>query len=457
VCGTLLTQANYPQLQSNVGQPGWQPAWGVPYDARKLNTADLQTFSSGQCNFIPDTVIDNFQAPDLNLNYWIPTGTYAYPFTNTQDPTLPSGPGTNSYNGSLSSMNPVYVSTGNVNYKYTSYMNTPWGIQQAGGNQDHCPSAGAVGAASPGTCTYLNPQSFQSGIDIGYTAQSNTATATSGVNPAFMAEGDTSLGARLTLTQRFCYNDDGSNSDQCCSPQPVPCTSPQKAAWIALGGGNTASTCPATTVNVCASWSGGHLSSQFCPDFGIVEAEAAFNMPAEGGAFMFFGTYMYGTAKGSFTPSYGGAAVTGDPSWNEVDELIYNTTTNGLGQTTTGTASYGTSLFVSQPPPALASKNQGFGSTQAQGLASNHDSTGSCANTGCVASQQSAGTCTNAPLGYPAGNATLTKLGVPSTVAGGMGCPAYTSQTMSTFNNYKVIWTPNWCVNAVDYFLLRPA
>ena len=89
----------------------------------------------------------------------------------------------------------------------------------------------------------------------------------------------------LALTLRLCsYNADGSNNAQCCNPQPVPCTAPQKAAWIAKGGGNTAATCPPTTVNVCASWSGGHLSSQFCAQYGVVEAEAAFNMPANGGA-----------------------------------------------------------------------------------------------------------------------------------------------------------------------------
>jgi hypothetical protein len=48
------------------------------------------------------------------------------------------------------------------------------------------------------------------------------------------------------------------------------------------------------SVSVCSSWSGSHLSSQGCIQYGVLETEAAFDMPASGGAIAFFGTYMYG-------------------------------------------------------------------------------------------------------------------------------------------------------------------
>ena len=165
-----------------VGQPAgkaWQPQWGVPFDGRKLPLADLQTYTSGQCNYIPDVLEDTFQTPDLNLNNWIPTGSYPYAYTNTY------------VAGNITTYNPIYASTGNINYKQTTYVNTPWGAQSAGGNQDHCPSAGAVGAASPSTCTFLNPQSLQLNATLpGYV-----------VDPT--DPNDNNRGAIMTLTQSF--------------------------------------------------------------------------------------------------------------------------------------------------------------------------------------------------------------------------------------------------------------
>ena len=44
--------------------------------------------------------------------------------------------------------------------------------------------------------------------------------------------------------------------------------------------------------SVCANWAGAHLSSRGCILYGVLEAEAAFNMPIASGAIGFFGTYM---------------------------------------------------------------------------------------------------------------------------------------------------------------------
>ena len=83
--------------------------------------------------------------------------------------------------------------------------------------------------------------------------------------------------------------------------------------------------------------------------YGVLETEAAFNLTVNGGAYVFFGSYMYGGK----IPT-GATAV--DQSWNEIDELVFNQNTGGATGYT-----YGTSLFVSEPAPALASKPYGYG------------------------------------------------------------------------------------------------
>ena len=40
---------------------------------------------------------------------------------------------------------------------------------------------------------------------------------------------------------------------------------------------------------VCANWAGAHLSSLGCIHYGVLETEAAFNMPPTSGAVAFFG------------------------------------------------------------------------------------------------------------------------------------------------------------------------
>ena len=141
-------------------------------------------------------------------------------------------------------------------------------------------------------------------------------------------------------------------------------------------------------------------------------------------------------------------------SWNEIDELIFNSTNGGsVGPT------YGTSLFVSKPPPAAASQSQGFGAAAAVGLFSNHDKTGTCAAAGgyaslCTAAACAAGTCPGAPLCCPTVNTTLVAKGVPAAVAGG-GAPAYTQSIMAGFQNYKLIWTPTWLAWMINDVVMR--
>jgi len=209
----------------------FQPCIG--YEARRLSGPDLYALSSGQCNFIPDFVQDTFSSPALNLFNWQPAGSYPYLFTNQN------------VAGNLSTFNPAYAAGAGYTYQTTTAIFTPWSpvagtFQKAGGYQDHCPSAGAVGAASPSTCTFLNPQSLQ------------LAT------PVSPAPGD--IGAVMTLTQSTCFNADGSNNAQCCNIQAVPCTSAQKTAYVTANPGKPAADCPPTNVNVCAAWSGAHLS-----------------------------------------------------------------------------------------------------------------------------------------------------------------------------------------------------
>jgi hypothetical protein len=61
-----------------------------------------------------------------------------------------------------------------------------------------------VGAASPGTCTLLNPQELQVNVDLtswGYTPQ---------------YAGDRTTGSVMSLSQQDCYLPTGVNNPNCC-------------------------------------------------------------------------------------------------------------------------------------------------------------------------------------------------------------------------------------------------
>jgi hypothetical protein len=192
-----------------------------PVNAAALSPSDLALSTASQAYYIENQFEELFTSTQLNLTKWRPSGS-AY-------------------------------ATG-VNGK-TSV--TPWGTQEAGPTQDHCPAAGAVGAASPSTCTLLNPATLQVGAQL----------------PDYpTSDGSIASGTIMTLSQRPCFAADGSNNPNCCSPSTLK--SGQR-------------------VNVCAAWSGAHLSSQFGAQFGVLEVEAKFNLPSASNAYMFFGTYIY--------------------------------------------------------------------------------------------------------------------------------------------------------------------
>jgi len=267
----------------------FEPVYAAAYDYRRVPLADLQILSgcagscpssvlgvnTYQCNYIPDGIFeDTFGGPSLDLYAWQPAGSFAYNFSNT-------------YDGTAQSENPAYTATGVFSYKFSSVLTTPWGYQTAGVVLDHCPSAGAVGAASAATCTALMPANLQTGVDL----------SAVGYSPMPGAADQSVLGATMTLTQAACIDSLGVNNPACCTVSV-----------------NARSGLSSTA---CASWAGSHLASQFCAQYGVVEAEAAFEMPAEGGAYFFFGSFVMG-ANNDALPGFGsGAPVTADQAWNE--------------------------------------------------------------------------------------------------------------------------------------------
>ena len=225
-----------------------------PINAAALGVTDpsaLQLATGGQCNYIEQQFMELFSGPSLNLTRWLPSGSVQPPV----------------------GVKPTTYGTSNFP--------TPWGPELFGAYQAHCPSAGAVGAASPSTCTIMDP----AGLRIGQT----------------FADGST--GASMTLSQAPCYNPDGSNNPACCNSQTIN----KKVNGVTQS----------FVVNVCSSWSGTHLSSQFCAQYGVLEVEARYDMPADGGAYQFLGLYQF-SCQGPDGSSYNSASPNCDPYWNEV-------------------------------------------------------------------------------------------------------------------------------------------
>lgn len=96
-----------------------------------------------------------------------------------------------------------------------------------------CPSAGSVGAASPVTCTLLDPSALY-------------------LNAPLPNYPGGASGAVLRLTQSLCVLPDGSNNPNCCQVSPI----------------KNKVTGAITQSMVCAHWSGAHISSQGCVQFG---------------------------------------------------------------------------------------------------------------------------------------------------------------------------------------------
>jgi hypothetical protein len=208
---------------ANTATAGLTPPYGAIYDARTWPINEIAIITGKQVNYVESAFEDNFACATatctnsayfingFNLTRWMPTGS------------LQSGT--------------------------AATITTPWGATAQGASQDHCPAAGAVGAASPGTCTLLSPSSLQTNVDLtkgyGYTIDPNAYG------------GDTGRGAVMTLSQKSCYDAFGNNVAACCTTSTLK------------NGQKT---------QVCASWAGTHLSSFFGAQYGILETEAAFNV-----------------------------------------------------------------------------------------------------------------------------------------------------------------------------------
>jgi hypothetical protein len=125
---------------------------------------------------------------------------------------------------------------------------------------------------------------------------------------------------------------------------------------------------------------------------------------------------------------------------------VYNSSTSG--------ASFGTSLFISKSSTQW-DQSVGYGKYSSAGLFSNHDQTGQCGAASCTAAEQASLACPAAPLGFPTPSSAALAAGVPASVAGGQGCPAYTQTTATTYANYKLVWTPDWLAWMVNSVVMR--
>jgi len=125
------------------------------------------------------------------------------------------------------------------------------------------------------------------------------------VDPANLQYGPN--GATMSISQQGCINPDGTNNPACCN-------SILNTAISSPYYGNRS-----TPVNftVCASWSGAHLASNGCYQYGVFETEVMVNsMPAEGGARFYGGLYQMGCGDATgITSRTGGYYPNCDPSW----------------------------------------------------------------------------------------------------------------------------------------------
>jgi len=217
---------------------------------------------------------------------------------------------------------------------------------------DHCPKPGAVGAANAATCTALMASQLQLNVPL----------------PNYPS-GDN--GAIITLSQKPCVG-----STACC-----------------VG-------------SSCANWASAHLSSLGCIHYGVLETEAAFNIPPTSGGIAFFGTYIYGPTN---SPGF-------DPSWNEIDQTFVNGASGGM--------EFHGSLFLSNPGnPSNAQEDKDV-----------FDNTG----VNC--------------------NSFVPQKGQPGNIRGqnaAYACPLYSTQMAAQYHTYKLIWTPAWLAWTVDNIVYR--
>jgi len=176
----------------------------------------------------------------------------------------------------------------------------------------------------------------------------------------------------------------------------------------------------------CANWASAHLSSLGCIHYGVLETEAAFNIPPTSGGIAFFGTYIYGPTN---SPGF-------DPSWNEIDQTFVNGASGGMefqcvleplrqrAPVSLSRPLVSGSLFLSNPGnPSNAQEDKDV-----------FDNTG----VNC--------------------NSFVPQKGQPGNIRGqnaAYACPLYSTQMAAQYHTYKLIWTPSWLAWTVDNIVYR--
>ena len=173
VCVSQLPGTTYTySATADTATAGLSPPYGAVYDARSWPDNEMAILTGDQVNYVESQFEDDFTS--FNLTRWMPSGSYT---DGTTNPTL----------------------------------TTPFGKLDQGPAQDHCPAAGAVGAASPGTCTLLSPGQLLTNQDLVSHGYAIDSAPLSGV-------ADTGKGAIMTLSQKSCYSaTTGVNNPDCCS------------------------------------------------------------------------------------------------------------------------------------------------------------------------------------------------------------------------------------------------
>lgn len=268
ICATPLPGTTYTySATANTASSGMTPPYGAIYDARTFPNNEMAIITGGQVNYVEEQFEDDFGS--FNLTRWMPTGSYS------DGTTKPS-------------------------------ITTPFGAIAQGPSHDHCPAAGAVGAASPGTCTLLDPDMLTANVDL---------TAHGYVKDTAAVPADSGKGAIMRLSQEACYNAaTGVNNPNCCSTSTLK--NGQKVRWGARAPHTPSARRVFLTIFRLADPSlrllGRHphlfelwraIRRAGCVIRAVVlrmssdllffaETEAAFNLTVNGGAYVFFGSYM---------------------------------------------------------------------------------------------------------------------------------------------------------------------
>ena len=191
----------------------------------------------------------------------------------------------------------------------------------------------------------------------------------------------------------------------------------------------------------CANWAGAHLSSLGCILYGVLETEAAFNIPPTNGGVFFAGTYIYGSSNGL------------DPSWNVRSPACGSRAQHQSSAAAPAESHRGT---LSSPQEVDQTVIYGAADLEFHGsLFISNPSTSTCAT--CTAS--------NAHEDKDVFEATSTQCnsymppkGTPGNMKGlyaPFNCPGFSTMFASSFHTYKIVWTPAWIAWVIDTTVYR--